>query len=245
MAQMATRIVTWNLQGRERPDLDAVHEVLAESRPDVVALQEVQPGQARGLARRLGWHAAWRCKHWPVVVPPEGLALLTPTPLGDVGTVVLAAGARLWSWRRRIAIRADVPTADGALSVVVTHLGAGVDEAERRRQAARTIEVLGDGPGCVVGDLNTRPGSTVLATYRYAGLRDAWAEARPTEAGPTNWPGSRDSAPTQRLDYVLVRGPLDVVDAVVPVVGDPRFDRYGAISDHLPVAVTVATPPAP
>src|SRR3546814_16117462 len=72
--RVATRILTWNLQGRERPDLGLVREVIAAATPDVVALQEVQRGQARALARPLGWSVAWRFKHWSVVVPPAGLA---------------------------------------------------------------------------------------------------------------------------------------------------------------------------
>ena len=38
------------------------------------------PAVARraGLADALGWHVEWRFKHWPVVYPAEGLAVLTP-----------------------------------------------------------------------------------------------------------------------------------------------------------------------
>lgn len=240
---MATRILTWNLQGRERPDLDEVADLIASFRPDVVALQEVQRRQARALAARLGWTVAWRVKHWSVVVPPEGLALLTPTPAGDLATVCLAHRWRFWSWRRRIAVRATVAGPDGSLAVVATHLGAGVDDAERSRQASRTVAAVQAGHAgrvgaCILGDLNTRPGSAVLATYEAAGFRDAWAERHPGELGATNWRrGARDGAPTQRLDYVLVDGALEVDAADVPAAD---FGRWGALSDHLPVVVTVS-----
>lgn len=240
-----TRILTWNLQGRERPDLDEVARVIAAARADVVALQEVQRRQARALARRLGWTVAWRFKHWSVVVRPEGLALLAPGPLEGIARTHLAHRLRFWTWRRRIALRATIDGADGRVTVVGTHLGAGVGDGERSRQAQLTIGALrGAGPGgggCVVGDLNTHPGSSVLATYRKVGLRDAWDEARPGEPGPTNWaPGPRDVPPTQRLDYVLVTEDLEVVAADLPSSGDPGFDRYGPLSDHLPLTVTVA-----
>lgn len=242
---VATRILTWNVQGRERPDLGAVADVIADAVPDVVALQEVQRKQARALAQRLGWSVEWRFKHWSLVVPPEGLALLSPRQLTQVRTVHLAHRLRFWSWRRRIAVRAAAEGPDGPVAVVGTHLGAGVGDDERARQADLTVAALGTGSevigGVVVGDLNTHPGSTVLAAYAAAGLRDAWEEIRPGDPGPTNWaPGPRDDAPTQRLDYVLVTAGLDVLGASLPSAGEPGFERYGALSDHLPLAVTVA-----
>lgn len=241
---VVTRILTWNLQGRERPDLDEVCAVIAAAMPDVIALQEVQRHQARAIAERLGWSVAWRFKHWPLVVRPEGLALLAPGPLRDVRTIHLAHRLRFWSWRRRIAVRATTEGPDGPVAVVGTHLGAGVGDAERARQARLTAAGLVAGsttmPGCVVGDLNTRPGSTVLAAYAAAGLRDAWDDARPGERGPTNWaPGPRDAAPTQRLDYVLVTPDLEVLSASLPAADEPGFGRYGALADHLPLTVTV------
>jgi endonuclease/exonuclease/phosphatase family metal-dependent hydrolase len=242
---MATRLLTWNLQGRERPDLAVVAAEIADGLVDVVALQEVQRGQARWLARRLGWSLIWRVKHWPVVVPAEGLALLSPEPLTAPATVHLAHPLRFWSSRRRIAVRATVPTADGPLAVVVTHLGAGVGDVERARQARLVAGLLGAGDvpvevGCVVGDLNTRPGSEVLDAFAEHGLRDAWEDVHPGEAGPTNWSRRRDRPPGNRLDYALVGDGLDVVGVEVPAAGDPGFERYGALSDHLPVTVTVA-----
>ncbi len=238
---VATRILTWNLQGRERPPLDAVAAVIDGFAPDVVALQEVQRSQARRLAHLLDWYAAWRFKHWPVVVAPEGLAVLTPEPVTELRQVTLAAGPRFWSHRRRIAIAATVATPDGPLVVVDTHLGSGVEPEERVRQARASLDLLGGAHGCVVGDLNTRPGSAVLEAYAAAGLRDAWADVHSDAPGPTNWgPGRRDGPPTKRIDFVLVTETLVVVDARVPTAGEPGFEGYGALSDHLPVLVEVA-----
>ena len=240
-----TRVLTWNLQGREDPDLDEVADAIAAFGPDVVALQEVHRRQARAIARRLGWVASWRFKHWSLVVRPEGLAVLTPAPAVDVATVHLAHRLRFWSWRRRIAIRATVAGPDGPLALVATHLGAGVGDEERTRQARRTVDAGVEGShgvgACIVGDLNTHPGSPVLAAYDAAGFRDAWADVRPDEPGATNWrPGPRDAAPTQRLDYVLVSGSLTVLVADVPGAGEAGARRWGALSDHLPVVVTLA-----
>ena len=232
---MSIRVLTWNVQGRQQPDLDLVAHVIRASRADVVALQEVQRRQARHLAAGLGWWVDWRFKHWSVVVAPEGLALLAPEPLAAVRRINLAHRLRAWSWRRRIAVAGTLPTPGGPVRVVGTHLGAGVGDDERARQARLTASLV-EGTGCVVGDLNTHPGSPVLRTYAEAGLRDAWAEARPGEDGPTNWrPGPRDAAPTQRLDYVLATGDLEVVSVELPEHGQDGFERFGALSDHLPL----------
>ncbi len=241
-----TRVLTWNLQGREHPDLDEVAGVIEGFGPDVVALQEVHRRQVRALAERLGWASAWRFKHWSVVVRPEGLAVLAPAPAIDLATVHLAHRLRFWSWRRRIAVRATISGPDGPLALVATHLGAGVGDEERTRQARRTVDAVAAGPAevvgaCIVGDLNTHPGSPVLAAYGVAGFRDAWADARPDEPGATNWrPGPRDAAPTQRLDYVLVSDSLTVLEADVPAAGEPGARAWGELSDHLPVVVTLA-----
>ena len=51
---MAITVLTWNLHGSARPDLDAVAEPLRVMAPDVAAVQEVQHGQAIAIARALG-----------------------------------------------------------------------------------------------------------------------------------------------------------------------------------------------
>ncbi len=222
--------MTWNLQGRERPDLVAVAEWLKARDPDVVLLQEVQRGQARRLGRLLGCQVAWRYKHWPVVVPAEGLAVLSTRPQSAISGRVLARRWAWWSWKRRVAIGATV----AGIRVVSTHLGAGVGDGERARQADLVAAMAPD--GVVAGDLNTAPGSIVLERFASFGLRDAWAERHPGDPGPTNWsPGPRNAPPTQRLDYVLVARGLRVEDVERPA--DPV--ALGAISDHLPVTASV------
>src|SRR3546814_9803815 len=86
------RISDWSSDvcSSDLPDLGLVREVIAAATPDVVALQEVQRGQARAPARQLGWSVAWRFKHWSVVVPPEGLGLLSPRSLAGATRIHLA-----------------------------------------------------------------------------------------------------------------------------------------------------------
>lgn len=233
------RLVTWNLQGRARPDLDAVARVLVDLQPDLVLLQEVQRGQARRLARRLGWFQVWRFKHWPLVVPAEGLALMSPRPLAPVERRVLAMPWSFWSWRRRIAMATTVDQGD--VRVVNTHLGAGVEMAERARQAVLTVSMAGPGPAVIGGDLNTHPGSPVLRVYEDSGFTDAWSVVS-DEPGATNWaPGHRDAPPTQRLDYVLVAGGVVAREASLPG-STASVERFGPLSDHIPLTVSCDVP---
>ena len=234
---MALRLTTWNIQGRAGPDLRAVAEVLRGALVDVAVLQEVQRRQAHTLAAELGWSVAWRWKHWPVVLPAEGLAVLRPGAITGVAAETLAQPWAFWSSDRRIALGADLGP---AVRVVCTHLGAGVGDAERTRQA-RLVARLAGPLGVVAGDLNTDPGSSVLRTFRDAGLRDAWGEVHgEADRGFTNWGGGRRTdPPTRRLDYVLVGRAVEVVAADVPSFGDPDFERYGELSDHLPLTVTL------
>ena len=236
MPPVPVRLLTWNLRGRDGPDLGEVAAHVSGSGVDVVVLQEVQRRQARVLAAALGWDVVWRLKHWPVVIPAEGLAILAPTRPWAEETVLLAGGWRFWSSRRRIALAATVATPEGPLRVVDVHLGAGVPEEERVRQAT-LVTGLGE---ILAGDLNAVPGSATLGVLGAAGFSDAWAQVG-NGTGHTNWGRRARSEPAvKRLDYVLLGDGWRALDASVPVHADADFGRWGAVSDHLPVIVTVA-----
>lgn len=233
----AVRVLSWNVQGRELTSPPDVARVIDAFRPDVVLLQEVQRRQARAIAEWLGWRDTWRFKHWPVVYPAEGLAVLSPLTPGRVRKIVLAEWWSFWSWRRRIAVGANVAVRGHDIGVVNTHLGAAVGDTERSRQAGLVVD-LAEPASAVGGDMNTAPGSDVVAVFAGRGFVDAWVTVNPDVDGPTNWPpGPRDRPPSQRLDYVFVPAPWEVVAATVPRFGEPGFERFGALSDHLPVVV--------
>lgn len=239
---VAITLTTWNIQGRRRPNLSLVADQITTQGADVVLLQEVQWYQARRLARRLGWTATWHFKHWPVIAPPEGLAVLTPQrPLA--AQRVLLAAAPWWSWRRRVALRVDVAMAAGALYVVDMHLGTGVGEAERVRQAGTVLAVAPSSRTVIGGDANAGPTSGVIGRIVGDGYVDAWAARHADAVGATNWaPGPRTEAPTQRIDYLFVSGDLRIDAASVPIdaASSARdIAAFGALSDHLPLTVVV------
>ena len=115
---------------------------------------------------------------------------------------------------------------------VDVHLGAGVAPSERVRQARLVQELAGDAT-LIAGDFNAEPESAELAVFTERGWRDAERRAHPDQVRPsTNWHrGPRVEPPTQRLDYLLVRSSVEVVEGFVPI----DWERWAALSDHLPV----------
>jgi endonuclease/exonuclease/phosphatase family metal-dependent hydrolase len=248
-------LVTWNLKGSEGPDLAAVADHLAAAGADLVVLQEVQRRQARAVARRLGATSSrWGFKHWPVRTWAEGMAVLGVSRPARVRTRALSFRFRPWSWRRRIyqlavvdlAPSPGVPAVHPPLTLVNAHLSPHARAAMRTAEVETVATALGAAPGPIVvaGDLNDDPGADFFARLTAAGLRDAWDDAAPPgKRAATNWRGWRRGTtdePSRRLDYVLVSGGVRVVRVDIPRPGDEGFARFAGLSDHLPVAATVA-----
>src|SRR6266436_2553331 len=74
-------------------------------------------------------------------------------------------------------------------------------------------------PVILVGDLNSHPGTEGAAILGGAGFRDVWAALHPARPGLTCcWPEDLTKTEpgfSERIDYVLVRGPLEPRAAAV------------------------------
>jgi endonuclease/exonuclease/phosphatase family metal-dependent hydrolase len=116
---------------------------------------------------------------------------------------------------------------------VSTHLE-GFDPGIRDLQAAELAAGLAaeTRPVVLVGDLNSRPGAGGAAVLARAGFRDAWT----APAGHTccfgEDLGAAGGSFSERIDYVLTRGPLEV--RKVLVTGEDPPARRGGLrpSDH-------------
>lgn len=245
---MTTRLtlITWNVQGHAGVDAPAVAAVLRRARPDVIALQEVQRGQAGAIVAALGapWRLAWGFKHWPVVTRPEGVAVLTRHRLVASRVQVLRPAVPVTS-HRRIALVADVefdaggaaPGEAGAepvrLRVASVHLSpeAGAD-AVRLRELGR---VAATGPAVVLGDLNVPDLAPLRPIVDAHGWVDCWDPAQGD--GSTHWAAGPRAGrrPDHRLDYVLAAPHVHVERAEIPTTDD--LDHLAGLSDHLPVTV--------
>ena len=247
---MSLRVVTWNLKGSAQPDLGAVAAHLREVGADVVALQEVQRGQAKRLASVLGARSVtWSFKHFPGRTWPEGMAVVGVTVPVKVEAHALSARWLFWSWRRRIFQAATVPAHgdDGAATLANVHFSTGDMGARRSVELAEVVEVIDAAglPGILAGDTNDDPDSALFKHMAASGLRDTWLVAHPGSVEPdgaTNWPGWRRNTkkpPTRRIDVVAASDEVAVEGATVPRFGEPGFEVFPAVSDHLPLAATL------
>lgn len=224
------RVLTWNVRGSAQPDVDRLAEVVRSYEPDVLALQEIQPLQARRLAAGLGWQHHWGRKHYPYTHAmwwrAEGLAIMSPHRLSAVARQSISPGVHAYTWRHRVLLAADVERAGARLRVVDTHLAAHASGADERIvQAGRVAaRVRSDAAPLTVvaGDLNAPGEVEVIREFRAAGLRDPGG-------GPTN----PSIAPTQRLDYVLIPEQARLVEQSEPDGGE----WWWSLSDHVPVLV--------
>jgi len=222
----AWRVLTWNILGSHRPNLDVVAEVILGYSPDVITLQEIRRKQARVLARRLEWRFVWTRKHYPytplVWWRAEGLAIATPHKIGEPITGTISPGVSTWTFRHRVAMAVTVTRGGDVLRIANTHL-ASHNADERIAQAARVVSMVGERrPAVVAGDFNSADEVEVLREFRWLDLVD---------------PGGEDSspaiAPMQRIDYVLVPESATVTLQITPSGGEP----WHQLSDHLPVLV--------
>jgi endonuclease/exonuclease/phosphatase family metal-dependent hydrolase len=254
-------VTTWNLQGSKGVDVGTVVSHVRAQGSDVLLLQEVQRGQARRLARALGARSrSWGFKHWPLKIPAEGMAVVGVSFPLRARARGITRRLRWWSWRRRIVQVAQVrlggrrsPSgAGGQLAVVNVHLSPHEVVTTRGDEVASAHRLISDGdgevatPAILAGDFNDLPDSTVCAQLTGHELRDAWLVARPagTDPGFTNWYGvARRKPANRRIDYVWVSSDVTVVAAHVPTPDDPDWLRYGKLSDHLPLTVTLEVSP--
>ena len=222
-------MLTWNVQGTKRTDLDRLGEVIAAESPDVVVLQEVRRPQARKLAKRLSMTRCWTEKHHPFrpLFPSwaEGAAILTPHSMTASGDAQISSESSKRSYRRRIVQWATITRDDASgYRVYNAHLSPHGFADERLAEATRIAEIVeahGDAPpSLVAGDLNDAGEPQIIAALPGIEVLSA----------PLTNPAR---SPEQALDHVLVPPAATGVSVSAPIGGDDWAD----LSDHLPVTV--------
>ena len=237
------RLMTYNVHGcvgtDGRLDIGRIAAVIGQSRPDIVALQELDVGRARSgrvdqahaIATRLGMNFHFNSA-FEVEEEQYGDAILTPLPhrLVRSGPLPTLPRTRL---ERRGALWVEVEAEGGRLQVINTHLGL-VPLEQRRQTACLTSEDWLGAPACrddpvvVLGDFN--------ATSRYAAYRQLAARLRDVQLGPSNARHKRplrtfpSRMPVIRIDHMFLSASLEVLGVEVP---DHPLARVA--SDHLPL----------
>lgn len=239
------RITTYNihkcrgLDGRLRPQ--RIVDVLKETDPDIIALQEVvgmderkrERNQVRFIAEELGFDyriGENRRLHGGAY----GNAVITRLP-------IVAEHNHDITWRKSeprgclevtLALGGE-QSGEHPLRIYDVHLGTSF--FERRYQAARLLEVIGDSaytpPRLVLGDFNEWPrglASRLLEHHFNA------AEPQPTLGRARSYPGI---LPLTHVDHIYYDSPLEVEKVKV------HRSRLALIaSDHLPIVADFIYP---
>jgi endonuclease/exonuclease/phosphatase family metal-dependent hydrolase len=235
------RIMTYNVHrcvGMDgRLDVARIAKVVAQQRPDIVALQELDVGRARtggvdqahAIAELLGMSFHF---HPAFSVEEElyGDAILAAAPLRLIQAGPLPGSNAVRGLEPRGALWVKIEIDGAELDVVNTHLG--LVPHEQRGQAAALLSERWMGhedctdPAILLGDFNATPRH---AAYRriVGRLRDAQKQVR--RHGLTTFPSR---LPMIRIDHVFVSRSV-----VVTGVHAPRGGLTRVASDHLPLSV--------
>jgi len=232
--------MSWNLQGSQRPNVDKVAGKIQQFQPDVIAIQEIQKHQARSLSRRLGWSYVWAFKHngYGPLLPrrAEGMAIMSRLPLSNTGETTLTSEYGHFTYRRRIAMWADINLNAQAITLVNTHL-ASDDIGNEGSNQARTLRTLIDGwqqqrHVLIAGDFNDHQRPDIVEILNGEQNHNAWNYAQSRSRNGLTNPTKN---PYQRLDHILVPRTSAIEYVEVP---DTNND-WANLSDHLPVIATI------
>jgi endonuclease/exonuclease/phosphatase family metal-dependent hydrolase len=236
------RIVTYNVHrcvGNDRRlDVGRIAEVLAELRPDIVALQELDVGRARTggvdqaheIARRLDMACHFNAA---LTVEEEryGDAILTCYPERLIQAAPLPGYGRIPQLEPRGALWVEVEIEGTPVQVINTHLG-----LVPREQQIQARHLAGpawlEHPRCrgaqiLLGDFNATGTSVVYRTLtaRLAAARRLCKRRTPTTTFPSQ-------LPVLRIDHLFVSREIAVQQVFAPFEPLTRL-----ASDHLPLVM--------
>jgi endonuclease/exonuclease/phosphatase family metal-dependent hydrolase len=261
--------MTYNLRVAVADDADppwtarreAVADTIRFHAPDVVGVQEALPFMLDDLDARLDDYA-WvgrgrgsdQNEHCALFYRPERLTLEQHDTFW-LSTTPAVPGSRGWGAAfPRVVTWAALTDGRSSRSLTVFNTHFDHDSARARRESARLLgrradALTGSSPLAVLGDLNAPPGTPPyrhLADPDGPALRDALYDSTQPHHGPVatfNGFGGRVQ-PGARIDYVFVRGPVEVRRHGTLT---DRWDGFFP-SDHCPVLAAVrvrADPPSP
>jgi endonuclease/exonuclease/phosphatase family metal-dependent hydrolase len=228
------RVLTYNLHHGEgtdgKLDLERIAKVIQSTKPDLVALQEVDQSTRRSggvdqvarLGELTGLHTAYG-RAMDFQGGGYGVAMLSRWPLQNPRVHSLPSPEGV---EPRVVLDVIVPIANNGSKIrfLVTHVDHKRDPVHRSLQVARIRELFPvDGsevtPAILAGDLNAAPHSDVMKA-----LLNDWTDSAAGQMFLT----SPASSPRVKIDYVLFR------PSTWRVV-ETRALQEPLASDHLPV----------
>lgn len=244
------RICTYNLQG-VRDDgsfrFRRIARELAAYRPDLIALQEVISGAgvedtseqvARWLSAITGEHyrSHFTYCHQFMDRYPEGVAVCGRVGAETVHSIDLTAhlanGLKPGMARRAQVAETSLMGRTVILaSIHLDHLGASevrLAQAEKLLSELDRLTGTADSHAVILaGDFNDTEDSPALKRLKHAGYRDAYRTLHRNEGNTFPLP-----KPNARIDYIMVKGPAEIVAAEV-ILNNSDF------SDHLGLTVVI------
>lgn len=240
------RIMTYNVHSCIGTDgklsTYRIAQVIAEYRPDVVALQELDVGMARTnyvhQAREIAAHLDMDFHFHPCREIEEekfGNALLSRHPLKLMRAGALPGHRLIYDREKRGALWASVLAEGSEFNIITSHFGHLRKERMAQAEALLGTEwashTLCRPPFAVCGDFNTLPVSPVYKRFR-SSLFDAqlYNGVSPFKTFPS-------FRPFFRIDHIFLSSGLEVCS-----VQAPRTRLTLAASDHLPLIADVRFP---
>ena len=200
-APTTLRVASYNVKSGAETSIEQVGDVIAELKPDVLALQEVNvdfkgDDQVKTLAARLGYPYVYAAALSRGLTHTYGIALVSRYPLKAVRRINLrTAGAA----EPRVAIDATMCLGGEEVRVLSTH--ADVWQPSANLEALRgELETTPSRKTIFLGDFNVEPGDGPAERIAGHGLVDLIGKLAP---GPTYWPHGK------RLDYLFVDRALE------------------------------------
>ena len=252
----AIRIFSLNIWNYNEPwglRRELIVESIRQSKPDIVALQEVQyrswenpRHQADQIARSFPeYDLVWQPAHYYVdeegVKSWEGLAILSRLPIIDRHYTLLSRDEKdPQDEFQRIVLGTEIHTPEGAFWVFTTHFPLSAEARERvvREAYDFVVNTARGKPFVVAGDFNAEPDSAVIrfltGHLALKGERgtwlDAWALLHPDEPGFT----SPARNPRERIDYIFVSPSMKVREIALAAMEPNAQGIYP--SDHCGLA---------
>lgn len=237
------RFVSYNIHSAFNPsgtlDLDAIAQVIEDTRADVVGLQELPRGRLLSgntdmltlLQLELGFeHVAY----FGTTDPVWGNAVLSRYPIVAVETDYLP---KVGTPMQRGSLGATIRAGDREILVISTHLQHVNDsdlhdtdpEADllpvHQEQIAEILEAWsGRQPAVLLGDFNARPDWAQIGILLDAGWLDVW-----DEAGVGDGFTSNSVDPRYRIDYIFHTGDMAATDA--GVIQSLASDHLAVVAD--------------
>ncbi|QIS24374.1 endonuclease/exonuclease/phosphatase family protein [Nocardia terpenica] len=275
---MTLRVVTlniWNNRGDAAARIAVINAELRRLRPDLVALQEVLPGQLTQLLADTGLHGTDQFGA-ATTVPPYadrygGTAIATREPHRIVETLDMrGAGALDLPWLT-LAARVPLPELGELLFLAPTTSFRPDAEAQRERQVLAITDLEARHraplPTVIAGDFNAAPDSASIRyltgrqslSGRSTYFHDAWeiAGAGPGYTWDTDNPNAtedielliRQPGHRRRIDYVFIGAPLSHPHGFARIRSAAlAFDKPADnvwASDHFGVVVDLEVGPLP